>query len=182
MKKNDTSVKEKVKAKAKATKEKLKGKLKGRKSVAVLAVALLALAGCHFDTGTATPSRATTATFGNIGIRNEVSGGGTNIVVKSTISIGDVAFASADSEGSTETQSATATPTMDIKPDIDVEVPVNKSGGGALSAGSILGDAAASAVKGLMSKSSTSGTAAKVDCADGSCTTGECVDGSCTPQ
>ena len=56
MKKNDTSVKEKVKAKAKATKEKLKGKLKGRKSVAVLAVALLALVGCHFDTGTATPS------------------------------------------------------------------------------------------------------------------------------
>jgi hypothetical protein len=69
---------------------------------------------------------------------------------------------------------------MDIKPDTNIEVPVNKSGGGAQSVGSVLGDAAAAAVKGLMSKSATSGSEAT--CADGSCTDGSCADGSCTPK
>ena len=52
-----------------------------------------------------------------------------------------------------------------------MSVPVNKSGGGAQSVGSVLGDAAASAVKGLMSKGTDAKTDAKQPaCADGSCT------------
>ena len=93
---------------------------------------------------------------------------------------------SLESSGS-ETFGQTQTPTQDIKPDTNIEIPINKSGGGAQTVGSVLGDAAASAVKGLMSKaastdtkSQSTATGAKADCADGSCTTGNCTDGNCT--
>ena len=84
----------------------------------------------------------------------------------------------------TVSPTATATPTMDVRPDIDVEVPVNKSGGGAQSVGSVLGDAAASLIKGVVDKGSTASAGASsttLPCTDGNCTDGSCADGSCNP-
>ena len=151
-------IKSKVKAKAKAVKAKLKG---AKKCAVALAVAALA-AGCM---ETQPASRATTASY-RIDVTLKIDEGSKCGTVNMPFTLGDGALASADSAGSTETQ--TATPTMDVKPDVDVSVPVNKSGGGAQSVGSVLGDAAAAAVKGLVGgKDATPSPAA---CADGSCT------------
>ena len=169
-------VKDKIKEKAAAVKAKLKGAKPAAAKCCILAALSLALVGC-LDTAPA--SRATTANY-RIEVAVKVADGARGNTFNVPFTIGDGALASADSAGSTETQ--TATPTMDVKPDIDVEVPVNKSGGGAQSVGSVLGDAAASAVKGLMSKGTDAKTDAKQPaCADGSCTTDACTDGSCTP-
>jgi len=167
-------VKERVKEKAAAVKAKLKGSKPAAAKCCVAAMLALALVGCM---ETMPASRATTASY-RIDVTLKVADGAKGNTFNVPFTIGDGALASADSAGSTETQ--TSTPTMDIKPDTNIEVPVNKSGGGAQSVGSVLGDAAAAAVKGLMSKSATSGSEAT--CADGSCTDGSCADGSCTPK
>ena len=148
------SVKETVKDKAKKIKARVKGKMKGAKA-AVAVVALLAvLCGC----ATSDPaSRLTKAEYGDIDVC--VEEGVSNVTVN--ITIGDGAIASADSEGSTETM--TANPTNDVKPDTNIEVPVNKSGGGAQSVGSVLGDAVASGIKGMFSDSSKADTTAQTN-------------------
>ena len=166
------TIKGKVKAKAAAVKAKAKGiKSKAKCCASLLALLSLAsLVGC-MDTNPA--SRQTYATYGDIVVK--IGEAATGNVVR--VTIGDGAIASADSSGSTETQ--TATPTQDVKPQTDISVPVNKAGA-AQSVGSVLGDAAAAAVKGLVSSSSSSS-----DCADGSCSTpsskaaSDCADGSC---
>ena len=165
-------VKDKIKEKAAAVKAKLKGTKPAAAKCCILAAFSLALVGC-LDTAPA--SRATTASY-RIDVTLKIDDGSKCGTVNMPFTLGDGALASADSAGSTETQ--TATPTMDVKPDVDVSVPVNKSGGGAQSVGSVLGDAAAAAVKGLVG-----GKDAKTDaaCADGSCTDGACTDGSCSP-
>ena len=159
-----------VKAKAKA----VKGRMKAAAKCAVAFALVLVFAGC----ATSDPaSRLTKAEYGDIKVCVEENVRDVTV----NITIGDGAIASADSAGSTE--SITASPTNDVKPDTNIEIPVNKSGGGAQTVGSVLGDAAASAVKGLFSKSGTDGTASTQkaeNCADGSCTTGSCTDGNCT--
>lgn len=165
-------VKDKVKEKAAALKAKLKGAKPAAAKCCILAALSLALVGC-LDTAPA--SRATTASY-RIDVTVKVDGGAKCGTVNMPFTLGDGALASADSAGSTETQ--TATPTMDVKPDIDVEVPVNKSGGGAQSVGSVLGDAAASAIKGLTSREPANANSSA--CADGSCADGKCTDGTCT--
>ena len=156
-------VKDKIKEKAAAVKAKLKGAKPAAAKCCILAALSLALVGC-LDTAPA--SRATTASY-RIDVTLKIDESSKCGTVNMPFTLGDGALASADSAGSTETQ--TATPTMDVKPDVDVSVPVNKSGGGAQSVGSVLGDAAAAAVKGLVN--GTPETAAKSgDCADGSCT------------
>lgn len=101
--------KDAAKAKKAALKTRLK-KLKGKEayaSVCVVVAALLAVVGCS----TATPaSRYTAATYGDINIYGQGN----------RVTIGDGAFAQADSSGSTETQSATPTNTTDVKPDVSV--------------------------------------------------------------
>ena len=173
-----------VKAKAKA----VKGKIKGAAKCAVAFALLLALAGC----ATSDPaSRLTKAEYGDIKVC--VDEHARDVTVN--ITIGDGAIASADSAGSTETM--TANPTNDVKPDTNIDVPINKASG-AQSVGSVLGDAAAAGIKGLMSKSQVGSDSVKAesdsaatsrqsqtsqsDCPDGSCTTGVCTDGTCTPE
>ena len=158
-----------VKAKAKA----VKGKIKGAAKCAVAFALLLALAGC----ATSDPaSRLTKAEYGDIKVC--VDEHARDVTVN--ITIGDGAIASADSAGSTETM--TANPTNDVKPDTNIDVPINKASG-AQSVGSVLGDAAATAVKGLFTKSgtgTTTSTQKTENCADGNCTDGECKDGNCS--
>lgn len=172
--------KDRVKEKAKAVKAKakaVKGKMKTAAKCAVAFALLLAFAGC----ATSDPaSRLTKAEYGDIKVCLEENVRDVTI----NITLGDGAIASADSAGSTE--SITASPTNDVKPDTNIDIPINKAAG-AQNVGSVLGDAAASAVKGLMSKaastdtkSQSTATGAKADCADGSCTTGNCTDGNCT--
>ena len=178
---NKKPTKDRLKEKAAAVKAKAKAVKCRMKTAAKCAVAfalLLAVAGC----ATSDPaSRLTKAEYGDIKVCVEENVRDVTV----NITLGDGAIASADSAGSTET--ITATPTNEVKPDTNIEVPVNKSGGGAQTVGSVLGDAAASAVKGLVSKaastdtkSQSTATGAKADCADGSCTTGNCTDGNCT--
>lgn len=177
-------VKEKVKEKAAAVKAKLKGSKPAAAKCCVAAMLALALVGCM---ETMPASRATTASY-RIDVTLKVADGAKGNTFNVPFTIGDGALASADSAGSTETQ--TSTPTMDIKPDTNIEVPVNKSGGGAQSVGSVLGDAVATGIGKLMgggkADAATASTAkaetATATCTDGSCTDGTCSDGSCTPK
>lgn len=147
-------VKDKIKEKAAAVKAKLKGAKPAAAKCCILAALSLALVGC-LDTAPA--SRATTASY-RIEVAVKVADGARGNTFNVPFTIGDGALASADSAGSTETQ--TATPTMDVKPDIDVEIPVNKSGGGAQSVGSVLGDAVATGIGKLMEGGGKTGAAA----------------------
>ena len=172
-------VKDRIKEKAAAVKAKLKGAKPAAAKCCILAALSLAIVGCM---DTAPASRATTANY-RIDVTVKMDEGAKCGTVNMPFTLGDGAFASADSAGSTETQ--TATPTQDIKPDTNIDIPINKSGGGAQTVGSVLGDAAASAVKGMFSKSGTdnanaASTQKTENCADGSCTTGNCTDGNCT--
>lgn len=175
-------VKDRVKAKAKAVKEKLKGKAKIKASVAVMAaiLSLVLYEGCS----TATPaSRATTAQY-----RFEFSFDESARNNTVNLTLGDGAFASADSAGSTETQ--TATPTLDIKPDVNVNYAqgggiTNRGTGGAAGAAGVLEkllgsltDEARAALKSALANKTTGkitlqkkdGTTVTADCKDGSCT------------
>lgn len=174
------STKETVKERAKAIKTRVKAKVKGAraKTVTAAVIAAFALCGC----ATSDPaSRQTKAEYGDIKVCIEENVRDVTV----NITLGDGAIASADSAGSTET--ITATPTNEVKPDANLEIPVNKSGGGAQSVGSVLGDTVASAVKGIFKKDDKSATATdanttaqkSADCEDGSCTDGSCADGSC---
>lgn len=160
-----------VKAKAKA----VKGKIKGAAKCAVAFALLLALAGC----ATSDPaSRLTKAEYGDIKVC--VDEHARDVTVN--ITIGDGAIASADSAGSTETM--TANPTNDVKPDTNIDVPINKASG-AQSVGSVLGDAAAAGIKGLMSKSQVGSDSVKAE-SDSAATSrqsqtsqSDCPDGIC---
>lgn len=175
--------KDRVKEKAAAVKAKaksVKGRMKAAAKCSVAFALLLVFAGC----ATSDPaSRLTKAEYGDIRVCVEENVRDVTV----NITIGDGAIASADSAGSTE--SITASPTNDVKPDTNIDVPINKASG-AQSVGSVLGDAAASAVKGLMSKAASTSTDtksqsaaadAKADCADGSCSDGTCTTGTCNP-
>ena len=173
MKNKDKSVKEKIAVMKKKVKGKI-AKLKGKgASVAVVALALLAVCGC-LDTAPA--SRATTASVSKPSVDVTVGSGASNVVVTAYIHVQDIGQASADSEGSTETQ--TITPTMDIRPDIDVRY--NDAIAGATAASkSVLGsigdgltavlDLMQSKKSGTVAVTKTDGTAATVKCEDGQC-------------
>ena len=162
-------VKDKIKEKAAAVKAKLKGSKPAAAKCCILATLSFALVGCM---ETMPASRATTASY-RIDVTLKVDEGAKGNTFNMPFTLGDGALASADSAGSTETQ--TATPTMDIKPDTNIEVPVNKSGGGAQSVGSVLGDAVASGIGKLMGGDVKTGATAAAatsssECANGSCT------------
>lgn len=155
----------------------------------VVAALLLSMAGC--STADANPtSRATTATVGDVGheikVVFEEKSHGNTLKIDIPITIGDLAFASADSKGSTETSSPTLTPTTDIKPDIDV----NYAQGGSASSGSapvpasaagILETLTAESVASLKSMLTSKGSGTvQLTKKDGTATTAECKDGSCT--
>lgn len=137
-----------VKAKAKA----VKGKIKGAAKCAVAFALLLALAGC------ATSDPASRQTYATYTITFKFGDNVKDVNVRNTL--GDGAIASADSAGSTETM--TANPTNDVKPDTNIDVPINKASG-AQSVGSVLGDAAAAGIKGLMSKSQVGSDSVKAE-------------------
>ena len=166
-----SEIKSKVKAKAKAIKAKVKGKVK-RGKVALAALALLPVVGCM---DTAPASRATTATFGDIGLKVCVDGG-TNTTVNASITLGDAALASADSAGSTETQ--TATPTVDVRTRIDARYNDALAAASTASRGVIAQiadgvtgvlDLMASGKSGKVAVTRTDGTAATVQCEGGQC-------------
>lgn len=117
------------KAKAQAKKAKIKAKMK----VVLAAFALAAICGCS----TSEPaSRLTKAEYGDIIIR--LDNAWSNTV---NLTIGDGAYASADSDGSTETMTANPTNTTDIKPDVNVNTTGGRTAGileTALSAGAAL--------------------------------------------
>lgn len=163
-------------------------------AVGIFLALCISFAGC--STADANPtSRATTATVGDVGheikvVFDEKSHGNTlNITLP--ITLGDLAFASADSKGSTETSSPTLTPTTDIKPDIDVNYAQGGSAGSgaAQSSGGIAGiisslttesaallkDYMASGKSGKIELTKKDGTTTIAECDDGSC----CIDGSC---
>lgn len=172
-------VKEAVKAKAKAIKTKVKGKVKG---ACALAIGLLLVAGCSFDTTPA--SRATTASY-EISVEVCVDEGVRSTTVNVPFTFGDGALASADSTGSTETQ--TATPTLDIRTRIDARYNDAISGATAASKTTLglVGDGITGVLDMMASKKSgtvkvtkTDGTAATVKCENGQCEF--CED--CTPR
>lgn len=148
--------------------------MKKRDYYVVLCAALCAvLCGCM---DTAPASRATTATYGDIGAKVVIDEKAHGNSVKIEFAFGDAALASADSAGSTETQ--TATPTVDVRTRIDARY--NDAIAGASSASrSVLGsigdgitgvlDLMASKKSGKVAVTKTDGTAATVQCEGGQC-------------
>lgn len=147
----------------------------------MIIAALCALCGCM---DTAPASRATTATYGDIGAKVVIDEKAHGNSVKIEFTLGDAALASADSAGSTETQ--TATPTLDIRTRIDARY--NDAIAGATSASrSVLGsigdgitavlDLMQSKKSGLVTVTKTDGTAATIRCENGQCS--ECAPGQC---
>lgn len=135
------------------------------KLVSTIAV-LLAFCGCS----TSEPaSRLTKGEYGDIRPRIEVcieSGASSNsVIITMPLTIGDAAYASADSKGSTETQTANPTNTTDVKPDVDV----NTTGG--RTAGVL--ETAVSVGAALLKGDSDKGSA---ECAGGECSPGACSD------
>lgn len=108
-------------ASKKAKAEAKKAKLKAKKAKLGVIVALLAfVCGCS----TSEPaSRITRAEYGDIIIR--LYNSRSNTV---SLTIGDGAYTSADSDGSTETMTANPTNTTDVKPNTDVNVGGAKNG------------------------------------------------------
>lgn len=139
----------------------------------IIAALCAVLCGCM---DTAPASRATTATYGDIGAKVVIDEKAHGNSVKIEFTLGDAALASADSAGSTETQ--TATPTLDIRTRIDARY--NDAIAGATSAsrsvlGSI-GDGITAVLDLMQSKQSgkvrvtkTDGTAATICCEGGQC-------------
>lgn len=107
----------KAKAKVESKMRKVKAKTKRGGGMAVVAALMLSVLACGCATSEPA-SRATQAAydFGRITIF-----GSNNSI---TLTIGDGAIASADSNGSSEQM--TASPTNDVKPDIDLEFPTAK--------------------------------------------------------
>ena len=105
------------KAKAEAKKAKLKAK---KAKLGVIVARLAFVCGCS----TSEPaSRITRAEYGDIIIR--LYNSRSNTV---SLTIGDGAYTSADSDGSTETMTANPTNTTDVKPNTDVNVGGAKNG------------------------------------------------------
>jgi hypothetical protein len=139
----------------------------------IIAALCAVLCGCM---DTAPASRATTATYGDIGAKVVIDEKAHGNSVKIEFTLGDAALASADSAGSTETQ--TATPTLDIRTRIDARY--NDAIAGATSAsrsvlGSI-GDGITAVLDLMQSKQSgkvrvtkTDGTTATICCEGGQC-------------
>lgn len=122
-------------ASKKAKAEAKKAKLKAKKAKLGVIVALLAfVCGCS----TSEPaSRITRAEYGDIIIR--LYNSRSNTV---SLTIGDGAYTSADSDGSTETMTANPTNTTDVKPNTDVNVGGAKNGTSGMlgeAAGKLLG-------------------------------------------
>lgn len=122
-------------ASKKAKAEAKKAKLKAKKAKLGVIVALLAfVCGCS----TSEPaSRVTRAEYGDIIIR--LYNSRSNTV---SLTIGDGAYTSADSDGSTETMTANPTNTTDVKPNTDVNVGGAKNGTSGMlgeAAGKLLG-------------------------------------------
>ena len=119
----------------KAKAEAKRAKLKAKKAKLGVIVALLAfVCGCS----TSEPaSRITRAEYGDIIIR--LYNSRSNTV---SLTIGDGAYTSADSDGSTETMTANPTNTTDVKPNTDVNVGGAKNGTSGMlgeTAGKLLG-------------------------------------------
>ena len=158
-------------------------------AVAILAGALAALSGCA-TSESAQPAKAQTQnnTFDDCIIIVATQCTVSNRIVRADGAADIPAvelFTQTQSLESSGTESfaqtATQTPTTDVKPDIDVKYndAIGAAGSAAKSASAILGDAAASAVKGLVSGSSSG------DCADGKCSetvSGDCSGGNCSPS
>lgn len=130
---SDNKCKKLASKKAKA--EAKKAKLKAKKAKLGVIVALLAfVCGCS----TSEPaSRITRAEYGDIIIR--LYNSRSNTV---SLTIGDGAYTSADSDGSTETMTANPTNTTDVKPNTDVNVGGAKNGTSGMlgeAAGKLLG-------------------------------------------
>ena len=122
-------------ASKKAKAEAKMAKLKAKKAKLGAIVALLAfVCGCS----TSEPaSRITRAEYGDIIIR--LYNSRSNTV---SLTIGDGAYTSADSDGSTETMTANPTNTTDVKPNTDVNVGGAKNGTSGMlgeAAGKLLG-------------------------------------------
>lgn len=122
-------------ASKKAKAEAKKAKLKAKKAKLGVIVAFLAfMCGCS----TSEPaSRITRAEYGDIIIR--LYNSRSNTV---SLTIGDGAYTSADSDGSTETMTANPTNTTDVKPNTDVNVGGAKNGTSGMlgeAAGKLLG-------------------------------------------
>lgn len=122
-------------ASKKAKAEAKRAKLKAKKAKLGVIVALLAfVCGCS----TSEPaSRITRAEYGDIIIR--LYNSRSNTV---SLTIGDGAYTSADSDGSTETMTANPTNTTDVKPNTDVNVGGAKNGTSGMlgeAAGKLLG-------------------------------------------
>lgn len=130
MKSNGSGIKSKVKSKVKvATKQKVKGKCKGCKC-AELVTLLALLCGCS----TSEPaSRLNKAEYGDIVIRLDRYANHNTV----TLTVGDGALSSNDSDGATET--VNASPTNDVKPTTTATVPVATDGGAASTAASAAG-------------------------------------------
>ena len=137
------------------------GKCKGGACAPLVIAALMLFAGCS----TADPrSRAASAQYRDIVIE---IGNSRNLTA--TITVGDGAFQTADSQGSTETQTATPTTTTDIKPQTDV----NTTGG-----------RTAGVLESIVGAFGTwlNTPDGKAACSTGNCTPGgDCSDGACNP-
>lgn len=183
-------VKDKIKAKVEKANAKTKGRVKKAVAKAVCALAIATvIAGCQHPGEQAAKSETMNVTIRdsviavNIGAKKSTANCTSNTVElaesERTYDVTILSQAqSLESRGS-ETFGQTQTPTMDIKPDTNIEVPVNKSGGGAQSVGSVLGDAVASGIGKLMGgdgKTGATAAAAPSSAPDSS----ECADGSCT--
>ena len=156
----------KIEAKKKkllAKKEKI-GKGKGGACTPVIIAALM-LAGVFAGCASADPrSRAASAHYRDIVLE---IGNSRNLTA--TITMGDGAFQTADSAGSTETQTATPTNTTDIRPQTDV----NTTGG-----------RTAGVLESIVGAFGTwlNTPDGKAACSTGNCTTGgDCSDGACNP-
>ena len=187
--------KDKIKAKVDKANAKTKGRVKKAVAKAACALAIaFALSGCLHPGEQAAKSETMNVTIRdsvisvNIGAKKSTANCASNTVElaesERTYDVTILSQAQSLESSGSETFGQTQTPTQDIKPDTNIDVPINKASG-AQSVGSVLGDAAASAVKGMFSKSGTdSANAAPTqkteNCADGSCTTGNCTDGNCT--
>lgn len=187
--------KNKIKAKVEKANAKTKGRVKKAVAKAACAFAIATvIVGCLHPGEQAQKSETMNVTIRdsviavNIGAKKSTANCASNTVElaesERTYDVTLLSQAQSLESSGSETFGQTQTPTQDIKPDTNIEIPVNKSGGGAQAVGSVLGDAAASAVKGLFSKSGTDNAAAtqkSENCADGSCKTGSCTDGACNP-
>lgn len=162
---SDNKRKKMASKKVKAAEKKAKFKAKMKAALAFVAFGVLCC-GC----ATSEPaSRLTRGEYGDITVRLENSH--SNYV---HVTVGDAAYASADSKGSTETQTANPTNTTDIKP----ETNVNTTGG--RTAGIL--ESMIGAFGAWLATPSGTAAAANAAKSGGACTGGDCSycpDGNC---